>query len=327
MPQDIVSDLPVVVPDGPPPDRRPALGYAMVLGAACLFAVNGSVVKVLLGESGVSTPRLTELRTAGATLIFLLAVLAVDRRRLRVQRSEIPLLVVYGIVCYVLVQWFYFVAIQRLPIGIAVLIQFTAPVLVALWAMLVWRRPVHRRVWAALALAVGGIALVARVWDGFVLDGLGAAAAGGAAVTLALYFVLGERALGKRDPLSLITLALVLSTAFWAVAQPWWSFPFDALEVSAPLGGNLDGVSLPFWLLVAWMVVPGTVMPFWLSVGALRHLPATHVSLVAMTEPLIAGFVAWAWLGESLGAVELIGVAVTLVGIVLAQTARRGSAG
>lgn len=326
MPQDIVSDLPVVVPDAPPTDRRPALGALMVLGAATCFAVNGSVVKALLGSSGVSTARLTELRTAGAMLVFLVAVVLVDRRRLRVAREEIPLLLVYGIVCYVLVQWFYFVALERLPIGIAVLIQFTAPVFVALWAMLVWRQPVRGRIWAALGLAVAGIALVARVWDGFDLDGIGSAAAGGAAITLALYFVLGEQALGRRDPLSLITLALVLASAFWAVTQPWWSFPFDALAGSAPLGGNLDGISAPLWLLVAWMVVPGTVLPFWLSVGALRHLPATHVSLVAMTEPVIAGFVAWAWLGEGLGAVEIVGAAVTLLGIVLAQTARRGAA-
>jgi drug/metabolite transporter (DMT)-like permease len=204
-----------------------------------------------------------------------------------------------------------------------VLIQFTAPILVALWAMLAQRRPVRRTIWVALALALAGIALLAEVWEGFGLDGLGVAAAAGAAFALAAYFLLGEHAVTRRDPVSLLTIALAFATVFWAVTQPWWSFPFDVLSGRASLGGNLDSLSLPTWALVAWMVGPGTILPFGLGIGALRHLPATHVALVAMVEPVAAGFVAWAWLDEALGVAQLAGVAVTLVGIALAQTSTR----
>jgi drug/metabolite transporter (DMT)-like permease len=72
--------------------------------------------------------------------------------------------------------------------------------------------------------------------------------------------------------------------------------------------------------------VLGTVLPFTLELTALRHLPATRVGIVAMLEPVAATLVAWAWLGESLAAVQLLGGSVVLVGIIAAQTARRSPA-
>jgi drug/metabolite transporter (DMT)-like permease len=74
--------------------------------------------------------------------------------------------------------------------------------------------------------------------------------------------------------------------------------------------------------LVLWVVVLGTVVPFALIVGALKHVPATRVGIVAMLEPVTATLVAWIWLGESLAAVQLVGAAVVLAGIGLAQSAR-----
>jgi drug/metabolite transporter (DMT)-like permease len=109
---------------------------------------------------------------------------------------------------------------------------------------------------------------------------------------------------------------------FFAVVRPWWSFPAAALDDRVSLLGNLDGREAPVWLLVAWMIVLGSVVPFLLFVGALRHVAATRVSIVAMLEPVVAIVVAWAWLGEALGGAQLGGAAVVLCGVVLAQTAR-----
>ena len=73
---------------------------------------------------------------------------------------------------------------------------------------------------------------------------------------------------------------------------------------------------------MAWMVVMGTIIPFFLLVSALRHLSATRVAIIAMVEPVVATIVAWVWLGESLGALQLTGAAIVLAAILLAQTAR-----
>ena len=302
--------------------RRPRLGYAMVTAAAMLFAVNGTVSKLVLTQAELPSLRLTELRATGAFLCLLAFIALTDPGRLRVARDEVGLLVFYGIVGFALVQWLYLVSIERLPIGIGLLLEFTAPVLVALWARLVWHEPVRRRAWAALALALSGLALVAEVWEEFRLDAVGVAAGLLAAGALATYFLTGEHATNRRDALSLTCLSLGVAAVFWAVLQPWWSFPFGELSETVSLQGELADASAPVWLLAVWMIVPGTVFPFVLSLGALRHLPATRVSVVAMTEVVLASFVAWVWLGETLSAAQLVGGGVVLLGVVLAQTSR-----
>jgi drug/metabolite transporter (DMT)-like permease len=289
--------------------------------AAVLFAVNGTVSKVILG-SGMPAPRLTELRCAGALVGLGLLLLVIAPERLRVGRRELPLLAAYGVAGVALVQWLYFVAIGRLPIGIGLLFEYTAPVLVALWARFVLHEPVRSRVWAALALALAGLALVAEVWRGGALDGLGVVAGLGAAAALATYYILGEHSAGRRDPLSTTFWTFLFATVFWSVLQPWWSFPAGSLAGGTSLQGSLAAVSLPVWALAGWMVVLGTIAPFALVLTGLRHLPATRVGVVGMLEPVLAAGVAWGWLGEALSAAQLAGGAVVLAGIVLAQTAR-----
>src|SRR5262245_11585817 len=294
----------------------------MLVVSATLFAVNGAVSKVILTSGEMTSLRLTELRATGAFVCLAVFLALVAPGRLRVGRDEVLLLAFYGVAGFAFVQWLYFVAIERLPIGIALLLEFTAPVLVALWARLGWHEPVRRRVWAALALALAGLAVVAEVWQDVRLDTIGVVAGLVASASLATYFLVGEHATGRRDALSLTCLSLGVAALFWAIVQPWWGFPFSALGETVSLGGSLESVSAPVWALSAWMITLGTIAPFVLSLGALRHLPATRVSIVAMAEVVLASIVAWVWLDETLSAAQLVGGGVVLVGIVLAQTSR-----
>ena len=89
------------------------------------------------------------------------------------------------------------------------------------------------------------------------------------------------------------------ASLFWAIVQPWWSFPWASLSGSGfPLGDASSPV--PLWVLCTSMVVLGTVLPFWLVVAALHHIRASQASVVGMTEPLLAPVIAWFALGESL---------------------------
>jgi len=302
--------------------RHARLGYAMAAGAALLWGVNGTVSKVILA-SGLSSERLAQLRSIGAAVGLLAAVAAVEPARLRLRRREVPFLLAFGIGGLALVQWLYFLAIHRLAIGIALLIQYLAPLLVALWARFAYREAVRRRIWLALALALAGLALVVQVVGGGAsLSTAGVAFALGGAVTYALYVLLAEHAVGGRDPVSLLAWGFLFASLFWAVVSPWWTFPDSAVAARTSLGGNVAGWHLPVWALATWMVVAGTIVPFFLLVSALRHLSATRVGIVAMLEPVAGALVAWAWLGESLDGVQLAGAAIVLAAIVLAQTAR-----
>jgi drug/metabolite transporter (DMT)-like permease len=302
-------------------DDRARLGYAMVAVAATLFAVNGTVSKVVLG-SGLSSLELTQIRSTGAALGFLAFLLVFARWRLRVGRRELAFLVVFGITGIGLVQWLYFVAIDHLPVGIALLIQFLGPLFVALFARFVYREQIRRRIWAALVLCTTGLAVVVEVWSGLAFSTVGITAALGAAFALAAYILMAERERRHRDPVSLSFYGFLFAALFWAAVSPLWRFPWEVLDDTVSLQGNLSEHTAPVWLLVGFVVVVGTMVTFTLLTGALRHVPATRASIVATLEPVVATVVAWAWLGESFGTAQLVGGAVVLAGIVLAQTAR-----
>jgi drug/metabolite transporter (DMT)-like permease len=293
----------------------------MVTAAAVLFAINGTVSKVILA-SGLTSLRLAEIRTTGALLGLATVVLLTRPMTLKVTRRQLPFLIAFGVFGVSLVQLLYFLAIRRLPIGVALLLEYLAPLLVALWARFVVHEPVRRRIWAALALALAGLSLVVDVWRGVSLDGTGVAFALLGALSFAVYLLLAEHSVAGRGPLSLLVYGFLFASVFWACIQPWWTFPGSIVVRDISLLGHLSGSHLPVWALLAWLVVLGTMVPFALIVGSLQHLSATRVGIVAMLEPVGGAVVAYAWLGETLGAVQLTGGAVVLAAIVLAQTAR-----
>jgi len=179
-------------------------------------------------------------------------------------------------------------------------------------------------VWAGLILALSGLALIAQVWQGMTLDLLGVAAAFGAALALALFYVIGEhqrRGDNPRDALSLTMWGMSGAALFWAVVQPWWNFPWQAYSgMSAPLGGS--GPALPLTVLTTWMIVLGTVVPFTLAIASLAYISAAQASIVGITEPLIASLVAWIALGEVLTPVQIVGGIIVLVGVYVAERSR-----
>jgi drug/metabolite transporter (DMT)-like permease len=313
-------DAPTLLPEGRPDDRT-RLGYAMVATAATLFAVNGSVSKVVL-DSTLSSLELAQIRSTCAALGLLAFLLAFARPHLRVGGKELLFLVAFGIVGVALVQWLYFVAIHNLPVGIALLIEFTAPLFVALFARFVYKERIRRRIWVAVVLCMAGLALVVEVWAGVALSTVGVTAALGGAFGLTAYMLMAERERRQRDPISLSFYGFFFAALFWAVVQPLWRFPWGALGDTVSLQGNLSEYTAPVWLLIGFIVVVGTMFTFSLLTGALRHLSATRASIVATLEPVIATVVAWLWLGEAFGTPQLIGGSVVLAAIFLAQTAR-----
>jgi len=313
-------DAPTLLPEGRTDDRT-TLGYAMVATAAALFAVNGSVSKVVLA-SGLSSLELAQIRSTCAALGLLAFLLAFTRSRLRVSRRELVFLLAFGVVGVALVQWLYFVAIHNLPVGIALLIEFTAPLFVALFARFVSKEGIRRRIWVAVVLCLTGLALVVEIWAGVAFSTVGVSAALGGAFALTAYLLMAERERRQRDAVSLSFYGFLFAALLWAVVQPVWRFPWDVLDDTVSLQGNLSEHTAPVWLLVAFVVVVGTMITFSLLTSGLRHIGATRASIVATLEPVIATVVAWVWLGETFGTAQLVGGAVVLAGIFLAQSAR-----
>ena len=303
--------------------RSPAFGVGLVvLGATC-FTINAGVSRVAL-RAGVEPAMLTTIRVTCAFLGLVLLAAWFRRTALRPPRGRMLLLVVaHGLVGVAALQWTYFVAIDRLPVGMALLLEYQAPVLVALWARFAQHEQVRPRLWLGLVLAVGGLAAATEVWNGAKFDGLGVLAGLAAAVCFAGYFLIGEAGVGALDPLRVIVWSFGVATVALNVASPITAFDSSRLRRHVSLLGGLDDLSAPLWVVLAWVVVLGTLVPFFAELFALSFIRATTVTVIALLEPIGVSALGWAWFDESLGPVAIIGCLAVVAGIVIAQSARR----
>jgi drug/metabolite transporter (DMT)-like permease len=286
-----------------PMERSPARGYALVAVGATMFALGGNLARYML-DDGVSAMRLSQLRSAGSLALLAVALAATRPQLMRVRRGDVPQLAFLGVCGLALVHATYYAAIDHLEIGVALVIQYMAPLLLLLWLSLFHGRHLAPSLWGAVALSIVGCALVVQAYDPGALDGLGVAYAAGAAVTFAIYMVASERAGQRYESVTTLLWAFLFASLFWAVVQPWWDFPFSETDPWLALG----------------VIVIGTLLPFICVVAALRHLPAPRAAVAATLEPVIAAIFAW-WLhDEHLAAVQLAGGALVLGAVLWVQS-------
>ncbi len=303
-------------------ESKNLLGYGLYLIAALLWGFNGTVSKILL-DTKIDPARLSQLRVTLAWLVLLVVITLINRKALRFNSfQEFKLIAMYGVLGVTMTQWLYFVAIHLLPVGVALVIEFTSPLMVALWVKFAWNHQVPRFTWVGLAIAIFGLLLVTQIWQGFTLNPIGLISGFGAAAALSLYFVTGEKILhldAPRDSLSLTMWGFFFASAFWAIFKPWWSFPWQYVNSES----NFNGLILPQHVLIAWMVIFGTVIPFWLALSAMKFITSQQASATGMTEPIFASIIAWVVMSENLTTWQMIGGVITLTGIAVGENARR----
>jgi drug/metabolite transporter (DMT)-like permease len=296
------------------------VGYLFALAAAVLFGTNGSLTKQII-EAGLTATQLTQFRTLGTAILAGALLLIFDRRGFRLTGRQLLVMAILGVFGVALLQATYAFALSLMPVGITLLLEYTAVLMVALFAFFVFREKVKARLWIAIALVLAGLALVSKVWNSS-LDPLGVLFAMIAAVTLAFYFLVGERQVGATSPLTVAFWTMTFATAFWALFSGWWELRPSTFTTPMDIGGSVGDLQLPLVMPLIVTVVLGSFAPFLLSFYALKHLSATAAGIVASSEVIFAFLAAWLWLGEQLDLVQIAGAAVVLVGIVLAQTAR-----
>ncbi len=294
--------------------KRRSLGIAIV--SACCFGFSGPMAKYL-DAAGLGPLEAVWVRMLGSA-VLLLAVLAVARpRALRVPRARYGLVAAYALLAIGAVQALYFVAITRLPVGVALLIEYTSPVVVVLWVRFVRRIRLGRGAYAGAVVAVVGLGIVVEVWQGMRLDALGLLAAFAAMTGGAGYFLISDAFGDDLDPLGLIAWGFAGATVLLVpIARPW-HLRWSAFTETATLGGH----TLPVLAATAWLILVATVAAYILGVSAVRRLSAAVGATVASLEVICGTVIAWVLLGERLGVFQIVGGLIVIAGALFAQTA------
>ncbi|WP_395296082.1 DMT family transporter [Kitasatospora hibisci] len=306
-----------------PPLGRPSaktLGLTLALVSAFAFGGSGTAAKPLI-EAGLSPLHVVWLRVTGAAVVLL--PLAYRHREAVLRRPG--LLLGFGLLAVAGVQACYFAAISRIPVGVALLIEYLGPPLLIGYVRFVQRRPISRGSAIGAGVAVAGLACVVEVWNGLSFDALGVVFALGAACCQVGYFVLadaGSRGERPIDPLAVSTYGLLIGAVLLTAFTHPWTADWGVL------GGDvlMNGHSVPALLPAAWMVLIATVLAYLTGVIAVRHLSPPVAGVVANLEAVVATVLAWILLGEHLGLPQTAGGLLVLAGAFAAQAGKPGAA-
>ncbi|MFI6476083.1 EamA family transporter [Streptomyces sp. NPDC050516] len=292
-----------------------SVGLGLALVSAFAFGGSGVAAKPLI-EAGLDPLHVVWLRVAGAALVML--PVAWRHRRLVLRRPA--LLAGFGLLAVAGVQACYFASISRIPVGVALLVEYLAPALVLGWVRFVQRRPVSRAAALGVVLAVGGLACVVEVWSGLSFDAVGLLLALGAACCQVGYFVLSDQngeGEDAADPLGVIAHGLLVGALVLTVVARPWDMKWPVLGGSA----DMNGSQVPAVLLLCWIVLIATVVAYVTGVISVRKLSPQVAGVVACLEAVLATVFAWVLLGEHLSTPQIIGGAVVLTGAFIAQSA------
>lgn len=238
----------------------------------------------------------------------------------KVTLKEIPMLLAFGVIGLALMQWAYSMAVSILPVGIALLFEYTAIIIVPIAARIIFKEKTTKTFWYGVALVIGGLLVVSQIWAGG-LNPNGVFFAFLAAFLLAFYFLMGQHSGFTRDPLSTMFYTMLIATIFWLIANGGKASAFDLSSVVS-LTGNLASVDTPLWVPLLWLTVMGSFAPMAMGFIALKLTTAAKVSITQTAEPIFAFIFGWLWLGQSMNWLQGFGGALVIGGIVLAQKAK-----
>jgi drug/metabolite transporter (DMT)-like permease len=303
--------------------KRPFLGAVMILMATFLFGLNGSTAKTIM-SAGVTAEQITLFRSLSACSIAAIFMLMRNPSSFRVAKPEWKWLILLGTAGVGLMQWSYASAVANLPVGVALLIQYTAIVLVPISGMILFKNRVSPRLWLGVSFVLAGLVVVSHIWQAG-LSTIGLIFAAVAAVATTIYYMVGEHVHKTRDAFSTLFYSMAFSALMWVPASNFWNFDFSRFTSTVDLGGNLAGTVIPAWILFGWLGIMGSFVPLFLTYAALPHLSATGVGVMSTTETIFGFMFAYLWLGEKIDGLQTVGGLLVIAGIVIAQISRRSA--
>lgn len=280
----------------------------MVVGATICWGTMAAVAKLLFRDQGVDPLVLVVVRAYLATLTLFLALGTIAPSHLRIDARMFRAAAVVGVGGLLTNNFLYFEAIHLTGVATALLLQYQAPVLVALYALLIQGQRLSRRLVLSLVLTLAGCALVVRIYDpaSIQLNLVGVLAGLGTAFAFAFYILTSRAALKFMRPWTLVAYGYLAASLVWLPIVPPWRIV--SLEFPVQTWGA--------FLAIATL---GTVIPFGLFINGLKHLPPTQASILAMLEPVVATVAAYLMLSETLLPLQILGGGLVLAGVIMLE--------
>jgi drug/metabolite transporter (DMT)-like permease len=203
-----------------------------------------------------------------------------------------------------------------LPVGVALMLEFSGPVLVVAWLKFGQKVAVPRSAAIGVSIAVVGLATVAEIWSGLRIDLIGLLAGLGAAACQATYFILIDKLTGAADPLVMTAAGSVVGAVVLTLIAAPWGTPWHVLVDSIAIGQR----HAPGWVMAAWLILVSTVVAYLAGAAAVQRLSAPIAGAVAYVEVVAACVFALILLGETLRTNQIIGGVIVLAGAFVAQS-------
>lgn len=289
-------------------------GLIFALLSAATFGVSGPFAKSLI-ESGWSPGGAVFARVAGGALVMMVIAVATQWPRLRQVSAHTRTVLLYGVFAISGVQLCFFNAVQHLSVGVALLLEYLAPIIVIGWVWITKGARASVQTLLGAAVAMIGAAVVIDVFGSAEISAVGVAWGLAAAACLAVYFVISERADGDLHPVVLAASGLTVSAMVIGALGLVGVLPLQFSASNAVVADH----SVNVWLPVVVLVLVSTVIAYLTGIAAITLLGPTIGSLVALTEVLCAVLAAWILVGESVTALQAVGGAAIIAGLVLAR--------
>lgn len=290
----------------------PGIGFALV--SALSFGLSGSLAKGLL-ETGWSAGAAVTVRIAIAALALVVPAVVVLRGRWNLLRRNSFLIFAYGVVAVAGCQLCYFYAVVHMQVGVALLIEYTAPVAVVMWLWLRHGHAPNRLTLIGAAVAAVGLFLVLDVVTGASLSVAGLLWALGAMVGAATYFVLSADEDNGLPPLVLAASGLVVAGLCLGGAGLVGVLPMAASTADATYGGT----RVTWWIPLVALGLVTAALAYTTGIAAGRRLGSRLASFVALTEVVAALVFAWLLLAELPGWLQLVGGFFVLTGVIVVK--------
>ncbi|XAS69795.1 EamA family transporter [Micrococcaceae bacterium Sec5.7] len=291
-----------------------ASGLGIALFSSAVFGISGSFAKALL-ETGWSPGAAVTARLTGAALILAIPAIPALRGRWHQLKDNWVTILLFGLIGVAACQLFYFNAVARLSVGVALLLEYLAPVIIVLWLWAAGRRRPRALTFGGTLLSLGGLVLVLDLTGAVKIDFIGVLWGIAAAVCLAIYFFITARENDSLPPIVLASGGLMVGAAAMWLAAATGLLPMAFSTADTKLGPWVT----PWWVSLAGLVVLATVVAYVSGIVAARALGSKVASFVSLTEVLFAVIWAWLLLGELPGPIQLLGGVLIVGGVILVR--------